>query len=391
MGLISTEVEITLSNKKISHYENLGYEIPKVETSNGMRTPRGTKIKVKVKDLSHGSHVKIMVQCDGCGKMYETTYQSYYKHNRNGKTYCLPCTNKLFNSGENHSRWNFNKTDEERLIKRNYPEYTEFVKRVLIRDNYTCQCCGKKSDKDMAVHHLYSYAGFPEYRTDQMQAITLCGNCHNAFHSWHQQKYGFAENGNCTREQFETWYGKAINVLQKHDGILPTTKKVFDYEEGKIYQSAKEYAKIHKLDDTNVYSCCNHKVNKYEYIKLNGEISYCEHKVYTAGGHHLFWLDEYEKMSQNDIDDYLKQSINKTYTPVVCITTGRVFKSIVEAVNCYRISGRGSNIGSCCIGRQKTSGKLNGVPLKWMYLSDFKKLPQEEQEKILANVKEELS
>ena len=86
-----------------------------------------------------------------------------------------------------------------------------------------------------------------------------------------------------------------------------------------------------------------------------------------------------------------KQSINKTYTPVVCITTGRVFKSIVEAVNCYRISGRGSNIGSCCIGRQKTSGKLNGVPLKWMYLSDFKKLPQEEQEKILANVKEELS
>ena len=74
---------------------------------------------------------------------------------------------------------------------------------------------------------------------------------------------------------------------------------------------------------------------------------------------------------------------------MICITTGIIFDSRKEASNYYKVHR--ACIGDCCKGRQKTAGKLNGIPLKWMYLSDFKKLPQEEQEKILANVKEELS
>ena len=82
-------------------------------------------------------------------------------------------------------------------------------------------------------------------------------------------------------------------------------------------------------------------------------------------------------------------TINLLCTIVICITTGKIFESIAEAARYYKVNEYG--ISSCCRDRAKTAGKLNGVPLKWMYLSDFKKLPQEEQEKILANVKEELS
>lgn len=387
MGLISTEVEVTLSSKKISYYDNLGYEIPKVKTLYGMCTPRGTKITVKPEDLSSGSHVKVTVQCDGCSKIYKTTYQVYYNHNHDGKIYCNSCANKLFNSGENHPRWNFNKSYEERLMNRRYPEYTTFVKSVLARDNYTCQCCGKKSDKDMVVHHLYGYSGYPEYRTDQKQAIVMCGNCHNAFHFWHQQIYGFKNKGNCTRGQFEEWYGKSVGCLQQYDKTLLTARQIFDYEENKVYQNAKEYADIHKVCDTNVYNCCNHKVKKRKYINSNGEVTYYEDRVRTVGGHHLLWFDEYEKMTLEELDNYLQKDINKTLKKVICLTTGKVFDGIIYAAKYYEIDRSG--IGECCKGKYKSSGKLNGIPLQWMYLSNFEKLSKEDQESILSRNKEE--
>ena len=54
---------------------------------------------------------------------------------------------------------------------------------------------------------------------------------------------------------------------------------------------------------------------------------------------------------------------------VICITTNRIFDSIVEASNFYNIKGH--HISECCLGKRKTAGKLNGVPLVWMYLKDY--------------------
>lgn len=382
MGLISTEVEVGLCGKNITYYENLGYDIPRVQGKYRTSIPRGTKIIVKVKDLSCGSHVLVKVRCDCCDKIYNLAYQTYYEINHNGQIYCNSCSKKIFNSGKNHSRWNFNKTDEERLIKRNYPEYTEFVKKVLARDNYTCQCCGKHDSSHMEVHHLDGYDWCKEKRTDVTNGITLCRNCHESFHC----QYGKGKN---TQTQFEEWIDKVLGVLEEYNGVLLTTRKVFDYEERKVYQSVKEYCNEHKVGMSNVYSCCNRVYSIRKLIRNNNKTKYYENRVCVIAGHHLFWFDEYEKMTSEELQYYLEQSINKSFTKIICITTGQLFNSMNEASQYYKIDRRG--IGDCCRGRYKHSGKLNGVPLKWMYLSDFKKLPQEEQEKILANVKEELS
>ena len=368
MGLISTEVEVTMIPKNIAYYYNLGYKIPKIKTRNGVVTPRNTKITVKVKDLLSGSHVPVMVKCDCCGKIYEIKYQTYYNHNYDGKYYCHSCANFIFHSGKNNHSWNPNKTDDERLSSRDYPEYKNFIKRVLVRDDYTCQCCGVTNCK-LSVHHLNGYNWCEECRTDDTNAITLCKNCHDNFHC----QYG---KGNNTKEQFEEWYGKTVENIQKYNGILPTARKIFDYEEQKIYNGAYEYSSLHNCAVTSVYDCCNHRIAKYKYINK------------TVLGHHLLWLDEYEKMSKQDLEIYLQQSVRKSFTKVICITTGIVFDSMKEASHCYKVHR--ACIGDCCKGRQKTAGKLNGVPLKWMYLSDFENLSKEEQEEILAKSKEEL-
>ena len=119
MGLISKEVEITLNVKQIKYYEDLGYEIPRYfHKHNGLCVKRGTKILVKVEDLSKNSHVKIKVKCDCCDKEYEIRYQDYIRCNHDCKTYCSECTHTVLFSGENNHKWNHNKTDKERERQR---------------------------------------------------------------------------------------------------------------------------------------------------------------------------------------------------------------------------------------------------------------------------------
>ena len=377
MGLISTEVEVNLYGKVIDYYDSLGYEIPrvydKIKRKDVVRL--GTTIMVKIEDLSCGSHIPVKVKCDGCGKKYEMPYNVYHKYNHQGKIYCQHCAVKTFHSGENHYKWKPDKSDTERIVERRYAEYTEFVKKVLARDNYTCQCCGKKSVSNLAVHHLDSYNWCKDKRTDVTNGITLCDNCHDNFHLL----YGKGDN---TREQFEEWLGYTIPLLDNCYGDLPIARQVYDIEENKVYKSAIDYSETHKVQKTIVYSCCNHKTIRNKMILKNGDVAYYESIVHTVCGHHLMWLDEYKKMTDEDLSNYLTQCENKTYTKVVCLTTGEIFDSIAEASRLFKTEKSG--ISHCCQGRQNTTfSKEYSIFLQWMYYKDFLELPQEKQNEIL--------
>ena len=58
-------------------------------------------------------------------------------------------------------------------------EYSSRREAVLHRDNYTCQCCGKKHTR-LEVHHIIfrSMGG----TDDERNLITLCEKCHKAIH-----------------------------------------------------------------------------------------------------------------------------------------------------------------------------------------------------------------
>ena len=345
MGLITKEVTFKLNFKVAKYYIDLGYA-----------TKANEIITVKVEDLTSGSNYKVKVECDCCGKHYEIPYNQYTRFNHNGKIYCHNCSHKVLNGRENHYLWNPNKTDEERIKDRHYPEYSLFIRRVLFRDYYMCQCCGAKNSKDnkLVVHHLDGYNWCVEKRTDDTNGITLCENCHKKFH----RDYG---HGNNTKEQFEKWIGRPIELL-KSSYIEPIERKIYCLEEDKIYESCDEFCKEKGVTRQEVKRVCN----------INS-------KLKVLNGLHLFYLDVYENMNEDELNEYLEL---KNRHKVVCVENDEIFDSISEASKKYKIAQ--SNIIECCCGRL-----IRAKGLHWRYLEDYEKLTEKEIEDLINSRRQE--
>lgn len=376
MGLITKEVEVELVGGNIAYYEKLGYKIPRqFEPRNGKYVVvRGTKIMVKTEDLPHGSDADVLLECDNCNKEYNNVYKEYYKHNHDGKTYCKNCAGKILNSGENHYKWNFTLSKEEREKGRvANPEYTQMMRRVKFRDNFTCQCCGKHGG-NLEVHHLNGYSWYVEGRCDDNNCITLCSNCHENFH----ETFGYFQN---TKEQFEEWLGKSVILLEKYNGKLPSLRKIFNYEKNEIYESVTDCCEKLNTCKSAIYKCCNRDKSIKNETDKNGNSYTTEYTSQTVKECHLFWLDEYETLSKDEIYEIVYETGNCTST--ICITTGVIYRSLRQgAKDCHTSN---NYISIACQNPHRSAGKLpDGTKLKWMYYSDFLKLPQEEQNEILS-------
>lgn len=80
----------------------------------------------------------------------------------------------------------------EQHMARNNTYYKERKNKVFERDNYTCQCCGKRGG-NLNAHHLYNFAEYEDLRYDVENGITFCECCHlvnypNSFHSIYGEK-----------------------------------------------------------------------------------------------------------------------------------------------------------------------------------------------------------
>lgn len=115
---------------------------------------------------------------------------------------CTECSNEAIR-GENSHNWNPNITKEERLVRRLYPEYKDWIKSVFKKDDYTCQICLTKGG-ELNAHHLDGYHWCKERRIDVTNGVTLCTDCHNEFH----KIYGLSNN---TESQFIEYQSKKLN------------------------------------------------------------------------------------------------------------------------------------------------------------------------------------
>lgn len=93
-------------------------------------------------------------------------------------------------SGKNSPKWNFNKTYEERRGERKIPGYNEWRRNVYAKFNWKCLICN--TDKSHGVyrlnaHHLESYLYNEYLRCDVDNGVTMCHNCHVAFHKIYGQ------------------------------------------------------------------------------------------------------------------------------------------------------------------------------------------------------------
>lgn len=94
---------------------------------------------------------------------------------------CIKCWGKL-HKGKNASGWIDGRTPINELIRKS-SEYKEWRKKVLERDNWTCQICGyyrnkKRERRDLNVDHIKPFAFFIELRFDIDNGRTLCKDCH---------------------------------------------------------------------------------------------------------------------------------------------------------------------------------------------------------------------
>lgn len=156
-------------------------EFPKRKDSkDGYRNECKECVKIR-KRKEYKKRERIVKICKCCNKEYNSTKQ--YE----SKGLCPSCNNKGENNpqygkrGYEHWNYNSNITDEERTLKRNYPEYNDFRKSVFERDNYTCQVTGVKGG-DLVVHHLNSYCEHENLRLDINNGITLSKHIHKLFH-----------------------------------------------------------------------------------------------------------------------------------------------------------------------------------------------------------------
>ena len=91
--LLTETVEITINSSDIRWYEDKGYDIPRYwsQKHKKMLVKRGTKMIVRAIDLTMGSHVKVDVACDYCGKVKEVTYKDYLKNHSDLGDCCVKC------------------------------------------------------------------------------------------------------------------------------------------------------------------------------------------------------------------------------------------------------------------------------------------------------------
>lgn len=102
---------------------------------------------------------------------------------------CSEC-GLLDKTGENHWKYNFKLTYEDRLARdMQNGEIRKWRNKVYERDNYTCQICKVVGTK-LNAHHINSWDIHEEERFDISNGVTLCENCHTNFHII----YGYGKN-----------------------------------------------------------------------------------------------------------------------------------------------------------------------------------------------------
>lgn len=311
MPLITNEVTVKLTSRTIKYYEDKGYLIPRSYDNRGrLRVKQGTTIIVDVNDLLQNSEIIVDIKCDKCNKNYQTTYSTYFNMKKdNNKTYCQKCAVAVYNSGENsfwknkhfskehknklsqaksgkftgsnNPNWNPNLTNIDREKRRNIPGYTDFIKKVLYRDDYTCQCC--KATVDLEIHHLDGYDWYKEKRIDDSNGITLCKQCHSNFHLI----YGKGKN---TKKQFEEWSNQIIQ-FDNVNITLPSAKRIYCVEENKIYDNATILANEWGLkNNSQIYDACNHKIIHKTRTLQDGSIKHYSYTKTKVKGKTLQWI-----------------------------------------------------------------------------------------------------
>lgn len=366
MGILLPQmVDVTITSGNVNHLLAKGYTIPthrskwKYKKDGYVSYNLGDTISVSVNHLQPNSHVKIKFICDRCGISFERELASHARKSKDGRSFCAKCCMV----GDATSLYKENITDEERILKRNYYEYKHFRESVYVRDKYTCQCCGYNG-QNIELHHLNSYHANEDGRTDIDNAITLCHDCHTAFHV----ECGKGEN---TKEQFYDWL-KVVRSQRVYNGEINPYRPVYCFENSTLYRSPQECAADCGISVIGkIYQMCNQSKN-----------------IYSLCGKHFMWGDIYLSMSKQELEVYFHNRFtDPKKKKVACLGDKTIYMSAEAAARHYNLTGK-SVIHSCEQKQTKRAlGYLsNGSPITFAYYDDFINMCDSDISRINATV-----
>lgn len=145
--------------------------------------------KYGVENVFANENIKSKIKETNLEKYGYTTYTQTEEYKEKSRNTCIEkygvdnyskTEDFLFNfSKENSPNWKGGAKTHGRW--RNTQENREWRKAVYERDNYTCQCCGKRGYK-LNAHHIFNFAKYIDLRFDINNGITFCKDCHKLFH-----------------------------------------------------------------------------------------------------------------------------------------------------------------------------------------------------------------
>lgn len=188
-------------------------------------------------DLMPFSNVDVWFKCEN-GR-----HDDYKRTLINAITYNFRCPNcskedRVYLSGEEHPLWKGDAVNENRRIRKS-KKYVEWRTNIFEKDYYVCQCCGKRSSR-LNVHHIKSFANYPNLRFDIKNGITLCTSCHDA--TIKGSLHNTLGIHDITPEQLEEY----INIRRKELGItVPFT--IQSYLDGNVLKPGDVVSNVIKF------------------------------------------------------------------------------------------------------------------------------------------------
>ena len=199
-------------------------------------------------------------------------------------------------------------------------------------------------------------------------------------------------------ESCKLWDEKyTIADIAKIIGLHPTTISRYirsGYKMGLCTNYSIKEGRMRSL--ANPVICLNYKkifpsiIEGANYYGLEaGQISKCCRKAATFGGYYngekLIWmyLDEYEKLSSEEIDAYVPKT-NDWFISVVCLETGEEFENAISGAR-YGGVEKGTGVLNCCRGKAKYCGAHPETKKKlhWMFKYDYENASKEDIAKII--------
>ncbi|MFA6925182.1 MAG: HNH endonuclease [Bacteroidales bacterium] len=77
--------------------------------------------------------------------------------------------------------------ERKRYVHTRDKKYLQWRSNIFQRDNWTCRTCGITGCY-LEVHHIKSWAKYPELRYDVENGITLCKECHKLTNNYKNKK-----------------------------------------------------------------------------------------------------------------------------------------------------------------------------------------------------------